>query len=737
VVGGFFARVWMFVPVVALALIAAPGIALGSRLTEQQSVGPNGGNGAVASVYRGASADGTRVFFQTTESLVPADTDNSMDVYERSNGTTTLISTGPNGGNGAFSAIFLAASADGSHVFFRTAEKMVASDTDGAQDIYERSNGTTTLISTGPNGGNGSYNVVFDRITPDGSSVFFDTFESLVSGDTDSSRDIYQRSGGTTTEISVGPIGGNGSGDAFFNGMSTDGSKVFFNTDEPLVSTDIDAMRDIYQREGSTTTHLSIGPAGGNGNLDFDYDAFFAGASADGSKVWIKTDETLTFDDADTFDDVYQVSGGGITRISAGPGGGNGDFGAYFDGASQDGSHVFIDTMEPLVAADTDGAYDIYDVSGGQTTLISTGPNGGNGSFFAAFRGATPDGSHVFFETYEPLTPGDTDTNQDVYDRSGGTTTLVSTGPAGGNGDVPALFQGSSSDGSRVFFGTAESLVATDIDGMPDTYERFAGDTTLISTGLADLNAGLPVVYDGASADGARVFFETAESLVPTDTDTVQDVYSSSPAGFYPRPKGATPFRAALVPAFQACSSPNSSHGAPLAFSSCKPPTQTSGFLTIGTPDANLKPANSIGFAQFSAVPGNASTLADEADVKIQVSITDVRRKADLADYNGQLQLLPTLRLTDRVNGSAPVDPATLSDFAFPVTVPCTATADLNIGSACNVSTTADSVLPGSIPEAKRTIIEIGQVRVFDGGSDGLASTSGNSLFAVQGVFAP
>ena len=151
-------------------------------------------------------------------------------------------------------------------------------------------------------------------------------------------------------------------------------------------------MQDVYERAGGTTTHLSIGPAGGNGNIDFDYDAFFAGTSADGSKAWIRTDEALTFDDTDTFDDVYQVSGGGITRISTGPSGGNGDAGAFFDGASQDGSRVFIDTIESLVPADTDSSYDIYEISGGQTTLLSTGPSGGNGAFFAAFRGATPDG---------------------------------------------------------------------------------------------------------------------------------------------------------------------------------------------------------------------------------------------------------------------------------------------------------------------------------------------------------
>jgi hypothetical protein len=34
-------------------------------------------------------------------------------------------------------------------------------------------------------------------------------------------------------------------------------------------------------------------------------------------------------------------------------------------------------------------------------------------------------------------------------------------------------------------------------------------------------------------------------------------------------------------------------------------------------------------------------------------------------------------------------------------------------------------------------MIELGQIRLFDGGSDGIASTTGNLPFAVQGVFNP
>ena len=53
----------------------------------------------------------------------------------------------------------------------------------------------------------------------------------------------------------------------------------------------------------------------------------------------------------------------------------------------------------------------------------------------------------------------------------------------------------------------------------------------------------------------------------------------------YPRPKGATPMRASLVPAYNQCTSPNRGHGAPSARGrSCNPPGQASGFLTVGHP---------------------------------------------------------------------------------------------------------------------------------------------------------
>ena len=219
--------------------------------------------------------------------------------------------------------------------------------------------------------------------------------------------------------------------------------------------------------------------------------------------------------------------------------------------------------------------------------------------------------------------------------------------------------------------------------------------------------------------------------------------WQSAPTG-YPRPKGATPMRISLVPGFQACANPNRSHGAPLAFGSCSPPVQASANLTVGTPDANGAAANFVGFMKLGVVAGSPGPPED-SDVTITTSLGDVRCKAliaacaggALSDYTGELLARARLRVTDRLNGSSGNEPATVSDFTFPVTIPCNPTTSTATGSLCSVTTTANTVTPGAIKDTKRANAELDQMQVDDGGADGLASTPDNSVFAVQGVFVP
>jgi hypothetical protein len=53
------------------------------------------------------------------------------------------------------------------------------------------------------------------------------------------------------------------------------------------------------------------------------------------------------------------------------------------------------------------------------------------------------------------------------------------------------------------------------------------------------------------------------------------------------------------------------------------------------------------------------------------------------------------------------------------------------------VTTSADSLSAGLVREGKRSIWSLRSAQVLDGGSDGIASTAGNTLFLTQGLFTP
>ena len=484
------------------------------------------------SYFAAASSEGSKAFFITNEQLVSGDTDSFEDVYERSGGATTRVSQGAINGNGDSHAYFQAIASDGSKVFFETDESLVSGDTDGTTDLYERSGGTTIRVSQGVINGNDVANgAFFAGASSDGTKVFFTTAEQLVSGDTDSVDDLYERSGGTTAHVSQGVTNGNGGNDVFFAGASSDGSKVFFYSSEQLVSGDTDSSFDVYERSGGTTTQVSEGVINGDGA----FNVFgIAGASSDGSKVFFETNEQLVSGDSDTSRDVYERSGGTTTQVSEGEINGDGAFNVYdFAGASSDGSKVFFITSESLVSGDTDGLLDIYERSGGTTTWVSQGAINGNGGFGVEFddgfghpTGAvSSDGSKVIFTTDEQLVSGDTDDDwADIYERSGGTTTWISQGDLAGEG--PSDFGAISSDGSRVFFSTADQLVSGDTDGgWDDVYQRLGGTTTWLSQGVINSNTSSNHFFEGASSDGGNVYFRTAEKLVSGDGDGDFDVY--------------------------------------------------------------------------------------------------------------------------------------------------------------------------------------------------------------------
>jgi Tol biopolymer transport system component len=513
--------------------------------------------GASPAFYDGISPDGEVAVFTTTEQMVPGDTDQEPDVYVRDYDeglgeyVTREVSIGPLGGNDTRPAIYDGISADGTAVVFSTDEPMVPADTDQEEDVYLRDivENRTVLVSRGDGScsgqgcGNGQGSASFAQggISEDGDVVFFSSDESLNSDDQDSGGlDLYARDFESEETVLVSAADpscagcGKGSEGVSLRGIDRAGDKAFFTTSEKLSAADGDTELDIYERDLGAPATVLVSTA--NVCPSLNCEPGFGGVSDDGTHVFFETNERLSGLDTDSSQDVYDwTKGAGPTLVSTGPDGGNGPAAALFAGANAAGSAAYFLTDESLVTADTDQEQDVYRHQGTTTTLVSTGPGGrGNDPYLASFKGVYGGlTERVFFSTAEQLTEEDTDQAQDVYERAGGVITLVSTGPGGSGGEFDAVFAGASADGTKVFFGTQEKLVPEDTDSNDDVYMRSATGVVLVSTGQINGNGPFSVVgMNGVSADGARAFFVTQERLtVNDDFAGEQDVYAWSGAG--------------------------------------------------------------------------------------------------------------------------------------------------------------------------------------------------------------
>ncbi|MGB8861757.1 MAG: hypothetical protein WCC60_21055, partial [Ilumatobacteraceae bacterium] len=152
------------------------------------------------------SNDGRYITFQTgAANLVPGDANGTNDIFlhDLVTGTTTRINLAPNGteavGGGSYSS---AISADGRYITYESgATNLVTADTNNSVDVFliDRSTGITSRVSVTSGGGQVGGASYRPRISADGRCISFASQSGdLVSGDTNTSTDVFVRDQGTS-----------------------------------------------------------------------------------------------------------------------------------------------------------------------------------------------------------------------------------------------------------------------------------------------------------------------------------------------------------------------------------------------------------------------------------------------------------------------------------------------------------------------------------------------------------
>jgi len=503
----------------ALAVLAGPRSLDAQATYTLVTPGTAAQDAGAAFSFRSTSADGSKVFFLTAEALVASDQDTARDLYMAEGGVVTLLSGSTTGqvNHIPVTARRLPRNGLGDRVLFSTTERLVAADVDATEDVYEASGGTVRLRTGGVANVPAQLPEGGDGdygVSDDLSRIFFLTTEAIPgTGDTDSEQDIYMEENGVITLLTGGasPTGAQ----VTYEGNSPSGDALYFSTAEALTASDLDTTSDLYRVRNGVLSLIT--PAGNN---PVGADASFDGASVDGSRVIFTTADRILpgpGEDEDINEDCYMWTAGtgGYTLISGPSLYPAPDFnGATCRGITTDGTRIFFESTQNLVGSDSNGDSDGYVWSGGALTLLGTGAPGTT----SGIRAFSADGSRVVLATTARLASGDTDNAYDQYLLAGGTATLLTAGTT-----QLATCAALSPDLSRCYLYTTEALDPDDTDTSYDTYEGSGGQMRLLTPGTTSSAA-----LAGVSADGSIVVIGTVQSLDPSDTDANFDLYRVS-----------------------------------------------------------------------------------------------------------------------------------------------------------------------------------------------------------------
>ena len=366
-----------------------------------------------------------RVRFASDQSG-PGDTNGSVDVFvhDRQTAVTERVSLTAAGDQAADDSNVSSISADGRFVaFLSAATNLVSGDTNGHQDIFvrDRQLGTTTRVNVFSGGGGQASSSSQDpMISANGRYVAFSSgAANLVQGDTNNASDVFRHDLVTrvTTRVSVGALLSNGfstqaNGSSFVSGISADGQTVAFtSTATNLVSGDSNAITDAFVRDigTSTTTRVSVGPGGTQGNRD----SYATSISHDGRFVAVYSVASNLVPNGAPGAYVHDRQIGVTSALSI-------DIdpvrAAIFPQISGDGRSVCVLQLNAAGTLHEALAIDRLTLN---KTRVSVASNGDPGNAGNAFCAPNADGTVVVFESLASnLVTGDTNGEVDVFVRT-------------------------------------------------------------------------------------------------------------------------------------------------------------------------------------------------------------------------------------------------------------------------------------------------------------------------------
>ena len=262
---------------------------------------PSLGDGSAT--FRAATPDGSKVFFTDTVALTNNPDDGGGGLYEYDFNGDRLTDLTPDGGGAPGIEGVVGVGDEGFSVYFVATAALAAAAPGGADNLYVAHNGKITLIATlggeDANDWTQSFANRTARVTPNGEYVVFMSNESLtgydnvdaITGNRDTEVFVYDDKDGQLSCASCNPSNERPIGPSSIPGglnpsyaprvISSDGSKVFFDSSDVLLPGDTSGQQNVYEYENGKVHLISSGSS--------DDISAFTDAGENGENVFFTT----------------------------------------------------------------------------------------------------------------------------------------------------------------------------------------------------------------------------------------------------------------------------------------------------------------------------------------------------------------------------------------------------------------------------------------------------------------
>ena len=407
---------------------------IGCKVIERVSLSGSMSEANGSSLYPEISADGRYVVFLTSGTNLVGDMPlGALNIVLRDRALRQNYGINRDElGTLQRSALAPYLSDDGNLVVFSfPSDVLLASDTNGFQDVFlrDRSNATTQRISVDTNGEDPNDQSSLPYISPDGRYVLFSTRASdIILSPISNGHDqivLFDRANNTYEFISVTDAGVLGNGNSMVAGLSDDGRFIAFRSGgSNFVENDTNALTDVFVRDRTlgTTVRVSLTYQG----FESSGAAMGVAFSRDGRYVvWSSSASDLVPDDTNNKSDVFlrdllletteRISVDSAGNQSTGSSGGRWQISVSGDGRLV----VFLSSSDDLVLNDTNTYSDIFlrDRALGTTTRVNVSETGeeSNSAITESPR-ITPDGRYITFSSRASnLVPNDTNGHDDIF----------------------------------------------------------------------------------------------------------------------------------------------------------------------------------------------------------------------------------------------------------------------------------------------------------------------------------